>query len=139
MLLAPIAQGIDSKEWNSTYGVHTSNGAINLTYVTSNGTGPSASILNVGSRLYLLEDDDHYQIFKLKNREFTFDVDSSQLGCGLNGALYFVEMDADGGKAKYPSNKAGAKYGTGYCDGQCARDLKWVKGKANVEGWALQP
>jgi len=31
--------------------------------------------------------------------------------------------------AKYSSNKAGAKYGTGYCDSQCARDLKWVGGK----------
>jgi cellulose 1,4-beta-cellobiosidase len=33
------------------------------------------------------------------------------------------------------TNKAGAAYGTGYCDGQCARDLKWVNGKANSEGW----
>merc|ERR1711939_1130312 len=33
------------------------------------------------------------------------------------------------------NNKAGAPYGTGYCDGQCARDLKWVNGKANSEGW----
>jgi cellulose 1,4-beta-cellobiosidase len=31
-----------------------------------------------------------YKVFKLKNREFTFDVDVSQLPCGLNGALYFV-------------------------------------------------
>ena len=34
-----------------------------------------------------------------------------------------------------PTNKAGAAYGTGYCDGQCARDLKWVNGKVNNEGW----
>ncbi len=33
----------------------------------------------------------------------------SNLGCGLNGALYFVEMEADGGKSKYPGNKAGDK------------------------------
>ena len=38
-------------------------------------------------------------------REFTFDVDVSQLPCGLNGALYFVEMDKDGGKSKFPTNK----------------------------------
>ena len=37
-------------------------------------------------------------MFKLKNKEFTFDVDVSQLPCGLNGALYFVEMEEDGGK-----------------------------------------
>lgn len=38
-------------------------------------------------------------------------------------------MDLDGGKAKYPSNTAGAKYGTGYCDSQCPRDLKFIAGK----------
>lgn len=38
-----------------------------------------------------------YQIFDLRNKEFTFDFDVSGLPCGLNGALYFVEMPADGG------------------------------------------
>jgi len=38
-------------------------------------------------------------------------------------------MDADGGLAKYPTNKAGAPYGTGYCDAQCPRDLKFIAGK----------
>lgn len=37
-------------------------------------------------------------------------------------------MDADGGMSKYPNNKAGAKYGTGYCDSQCPRDLKFING-----------
>lgn len=55
--------------------------------------------------------------------------------CGLNGALYFVSMDEDGGVSKYPNNKAGAKYGTGYCDSQCPRDLKYIDGAANVDGW----
>ena len=44
-------------------------------------------------------------------------------------------MDADGGLAKYPTNKAGAKYGTGYCDAQCPHDVKWINGKANSDGW----
>jgi cellulose 1,4-beta-cellobiosidase len=44
-------------------------------------------------------------------------------------------MDADGGVAKYPTNKAGAKYGTGYCDAQCPHDVKWINGKANSDGW----
>ena len=48
----------------------------------------------------------------------------SQLPCGLNGALYFVEMQADGGLSEYPGNKAGAAYGTGYCDAQCPHDIK---------------
>jgi len=40
-------------------------------------------------------------------------------------------MDADGGLAKYPTNKAGAPYGTGYCDAQCPRDLKFIAGKVS--------
>lgn len=39
--------------------------------------------------------------------------------CGLNGALYFVEMSADGGLSEDNNNKAGSAYGTGYCDSQC--------------------
>jgi cellulose 1,4-beta-cellobiosidase len=76
-----------------------------------------------------------YEIFQLLGQEFTFDVDVSNLPCGLNGALYFVSMDADGGTSKYPTNKAGAKYGTGYCDSQCPRDLKFINGMGNVDGW----
>lgn len=64
----------------------------------------------------------------MTNQELAFDVDVSQLPCGLNGALYFVGMDKDGGMSKYSTNKAGAKYGTGYCDGQCPRDLKFING-----------
>lgn len=37
-------------------------------------------------------------------------------------------MDADGGMSKYSTNTAGAKYGTGYCDSQCPRDLKFING-----------
>lgn len=55
--------------------------------------------------------------------------------CGLNGALYFVAMDEDGGMSKYSTNKAGAKYGTGYCDAQCPRDLKFINGEANSAQW----
>jgi hypothetical protein len=50
----------------------------------------------------------------------------------LNGALYFVSMDADGGMSKYSGNKAGAKYGTGYCDSQCPRDLKFINGQVGA-------
>jgi cellulose 1,4-beta-cellobiosidase len=79
----------------------------------------------------------NYRIFKLKNKEFTFDVDVSNVGCGLNGALYFVEMDADGGMANSDKglNKAGAKFGTGYCDAQCANDIKFIGGVANIVDW----
>jgi len=89
----------------------------------------------VGSRHFLLANDTHYQTFNLLNKEFSFDVDVSRLPCGVNGALNFVGMDADGGVARYPTNTAGAKYGTGYCDAQCPRYLKFIDGRANVEGW----
>lgn len=91
------------------YGITTSGNALTLKFVTRT---------DVGSRVYLMADDNNYQMFKLKNQEFTFDLDVSNLPCCLNGALYFSLMDADGSKAKY-TNKAGAKYGTGYCDAQC--------------------
>lgn len=41
-------------------------------------------------------------------------------------------MDADGGLAKYSTNTAGAKYGTGYCDSQCPRDLKFINGQVGT-------
>ena len=78
-------------------------------------------------------------MFNLKNREFTFTVDASKLPCGLNGALYFVEMKQDGGKSSFPDNKAGANMGTGYCDAQCPHDDKFINGEANIVGWAPDP
>lgn len=74
-------------------------------------------------------------MFYLKNREFTFTVDASALPCGLNGALYFVEMKEDGGKSSFADNKAGANMGTGYCDAQCPHDIKFISGEANVLDW----
>ena len=64
----------------------------------------------------MLNTNSTYQMFKLKNKEFTFTVDVSNMPCGLNGALYFVEMPEDGGMSEFPTDKAGAAYGTGYCD-----------------------
>ncbi|KAG8940199.1 Exoglucanase 1 [Tulasnella sp. 424] len=121
---------IDGADYSGTYGITTSGNALTLKFVTPNANGK-----NVGSRVYLMSDDTHYNVFKVLNQEFTFDVDVSGLPCGLNGAVYFSEMDADGGLSKYSGNKAGAKYGTGYCDSQCPRDLKFINGEANVAGW----
>ncbi|KAG8628463.1 hypothetical protein KVT40_004336 [Elsinoe batatas] len=118
---------LEGADYSGTYGISTSGNALTLKFKTGS---------NVGSRVYLLDPTDtKYQLFNLKNKEFTFDVDTSQLPCGLNGALYFVTMDADGGVSKYPNNKAGAKYGTGYCDSQCPKDIKFINGEANVGGW----
>jgi len=38
--------------------------------------------------------------------------------------------------SKNPGNKAGAKYGTGYCDAQCPQDLKFINGEANILNWS---
>ncbi|KAF2242592.1 glycoside hydrolase family 7 protein [Trematosphaeria pertusa] len=121
---------LDGADYSSTYGVTASGGALTLKFVTQGSYST-----NIGSRLYLMASESKYQMFKLLNKEFTFDVDVSKLPCGLNGALYLIEMDEDGGMAKYSTNKAGAKYGTGYCDTQCPHDIKFINGEANSEGW----
>jgi len=127
--------GEDETGYAEKYGVRVDNkGLMNLTFVSKYHT-EGANGTNVGNRMYLLEDEQNYKQFNLLNKEFTFTVDMSNMPCGLNGAVYFVEMDKDGGVAKNPTNKAGAKYGTGYCDAQCPHDLKWIDGQANMIGW----
>ncbi|KAK4223144.1 glycoside hydrolase [Podospora fimiseda] len=121
---------LEGANYGTTYGASTSGDALTLKFVTKHEYGT-----NIGSRFYLMNGNSKYQMFTLMNNEFTFDVDLSTVECGINSALYFVAMEEDGGMASYPTNKAGAKYGTGYCDAQCARDLKFVGGKGNVEGW----
>ncbi|KAF5389943.1 hypothetical protein D9757_003658 [Collybiopsis confluens] len=84
---------LDGASYEETYGVVSEGDSLTLKFVTT------SEQKNVGSRLYLMApgSETEYQIFKLVNQEFTFDVDVSQLPCGLNGALYFSQMDADGG------------------------------------------
>ena len=125
--------GVDSNDMANTYGVTSDGKGLRLNFVTQ---GQYAK--NVGSRMYMLADENNYEMFKLKNKEFTFTVDVSHLDCGINGALYFVQMDQDGGKSKHSGNAAGAKYGTGYCDAQCPHDIKFINGEANVLDWNSQ-
>lgn len=106
------------------YGVFTSGSEMTLTMKGKNGIA--------SPRVYLLEPSQQkYEMLKLTGQEFTFDVDVSKLPCGMNGALYLSEMEANGGKSKL--NKAGAYYGTGYCDAQCFT-TPWVNGVGNIEG-----
>merc|ERR1719188_933643 len=126
-----VIDGVDSVDWEGTYGAATNGGELSLSFVTE---GPYSR--NVGSRTYLLAEDlQNYQMFNLLNKEYTFDVNDAELGCGLNGALYFVEMMEDGGAGAYETNEAGAAYGTGYCDAQCPHDVKWINGEPNSEEW----
>ncbi|KAF2494759.1 cellobiohydrolaseI [Lophium mytilinum] len=109
----------------ATYGISTSGDALTLDlFVQKDNTTSLAS-----PRVYLLENDDTYVSFNLLNAEFTFDVDVSNVPCGINGALYFSEMDATGNKNAL--NAAGAAYGTGYCDAQCPTQ-NFIKGEANL-------
>lgn len=101
------ACAIDGADYSGTYGISASSDALTLKFVTKGSYST-----NIGSRTYLMESDSKYQMFNVIGKEFTFDVDVSKLPCGLNGALYFVEMAADGGINK-GNNAAGAKYGTG--------------------------
>jgi cellulose 1,4-beta-cellobiosidase len=115
---------LDGADYSGTYGITTTGNSLKLDFVTTSAQ------TNVGSRTYLMAagSTTEYQILKLLGQEFTFDVDVSNLPCGLNGALYLSQMDADGGMARWPGNKAGAKYGTGYCDAQCPQDIKFIDG-----------
>jgi cellulose 1,4-beta-cellobiosidase len=121
---------LDGGDYSGTYGIQASGSSVSIKLLTK---GQYST--NIGSRIYMMESDTKYKMYKLLNKEFAFDVDVSNLPCGLNGALYFSQMDADGGMSRFPANKAGAKYGTGYCDAQCARDIKFINGDANVKDW----
>jgi cellulose 1,4-beta-cellobiosidase len=123
-------EGVTAAGYTNTYGITSTGSEVTLQFVTFGTSGK-----NVGSRVYLKDTASTYQTFYLKNKEFAFDVDVSRLPCGVNGAVYFVEMDADGGKARFGGNSAGAKFGTGYCDAQCPHDIKFINGEANLNGW----
>ena len=68
-----------------------------------------------------------------------FKLLSTLLCCsGQNGAMYFSEMQANGGLG-IGDNNAGAAFGTGYCDAQCPHDIKFIDGEANVIDWKPNP
>jgi hypothetical protein len=108
----------------AAYGVKTNGDTISLKFKTYHDFAH-----NLNSRVYLMETPTKYQMFTLMGNELAFDVDLSTVECGINSALYFVAMEPDGGMSRYPSNKYGARYGTGYCDASCDRGLKFVAGK----------
>ena len=110
-----IMEGINNY---ADYGVTTNGGSLLMNMFGKNGVA--------SPRIYLLaEDEKRYELLKLTGKEFTFDVDVSKLPCGMNGALYFSEMEELGGQGKL--NPGGAAYGTGYCDAQCFV-TPWVNG-----------
>ncbi|KAJ4298961.1 hypothetical protein N0V90_004205 [Kalmusia sp. IMI 367209] len=108
----------------ASYGIRTSGDALTMNIYK---TDPATNVTTLSSpRVYLLKDDETYDHFSLLNKEFSFDVDVSNVPCGINGALYFSEMNQKGDQNEL--NKAGAKYGTGYCDAQCPT-VNFIKGE----------
>lgn len=106
---------LDGVEYGSL-GVLASNTAVTLRNYLFDGK----KYRSISPRVYLLaEDGENYEPIKLLNQEISFQVDVSNIGCGMNGALYLSELDFAGGRSKL--NLAGAKYGTGYCDAQCPK------------------
>jgi len=85
----------------------------------------------MNTRVFLMESgsEERYEMFELLGNELSFEVHLGSVPCGLNAALRFVAMDQDGGVGRYEGQKAGARYGTGYCDASCPRSLRWVAGE----------
>jgi len=90
-------------------------------------------LVAVGPQIYLLDEDGkNYKVLHLLGQEISFEVDVSNLPCGMNGGMYLAEMDPSGGRSHL--NPAGAAYGTGYCDSQCYTSYAFIKGVANLDG-----
>lgn len=72
---------LDGANYASTYGITTTGSSLRLNFVTSSSTK------NIGSRVYLMADDDNYKTFNMLNQELAFDVDVSHLPCGISFIL----------------------------------------------------
>lgn len=70
-----VLEGVSSDEYRSTYGIEQVGDGVRLNFTTNHENGTS-----VGSRLYVMDESgDNYELFYLKNKEVSFDVDVSQL------------------------------------------------------------
>jgi cellulose 1,4-beta-cellobiosidase len=108
-----VIEGVTRDQYEHTYGVKEINEGIELKFVTGS---------NVGSRLYVLKNN-KYLLPNLLNKEISIDVDISELPCGLNSAVYLVEMKS----TQFDT------YGIGYGDAQCPKDIKYFSdGRVNT-------
>merc|ERR1711892_225612 len=71
-----VIEGVASSDWKSPYGIEADgSGAMSMKFVT---VGPYST--NIGSRVFLVDESEKkYYKFNLKNKEFTMDVDTSQM------------------------------------------------------------
>ncbi|KAK3319408.1 cellulase, partial [Apodospora peruviana] len=108
----------------SAFGVTTDGSALRLQHILDGRV--------VSPRVYLLDStEQQYEKMEFTGGEFTFDVDTTKLPCGMNSALYLSEMVQDGAKSEL--NPGGAYYGTGYCDAQCFV-TPFINGVGNIDG-----
>ncbi len=92
---------IDGADYTGTYGLHVADAparcrcplltAVVAPGITAGGDQMSIKLVtvgqydtNIGARTYVMDSPNTYKLWKVKNREFVFDVDVSQLPCGVN-------------------------------------------------------
>jgi cellulose 1,4-beta-cellobiosidase len=108
-----VLEGVTKDKYETVYGVQNKNSDLILKFVTGS---------NVGSRLYLLNND-KYWLPNLLNKQISITVDISIVPCSLNAALYLVEMNST----------VLDTLGVGYGDAQCPTDIKYFyDGNVNV-------
>merc|ERR1712190_323528 len=124
-----MGDGVSLEQYGSTYGITSEDEGLKLEFVKETQYGT-----NYGSRVYLMEDDDNYKLFRLKNLEFTMNVDMSRMPCGLNSAVYFVDIRrfyVQGGRVLPNSNSSiSGLTGNSITDGICG-DMKNKFGDIN--------
>ena len=58
----------------------------------------------VGSRSYLMENDNDYNLYRMLEKVLSLDVEMSDMPCGINSAINFSEMENTGSMS--PTNTA---------------------------------
>ncbi|KAF5251178.1 hypothetical protein FANTH_3722 [Fusarium anthophilum] len=89
-------------------------------------------------RVMPLKDTERYPNKPLVRRhdsEYTFDIDVRNVPPGYKARVSLNWMEPDGARTRKKGDKAGAKYGTGYCDAACDKGQRFVEGTANYDGW----
>ncbi|KAJ4161916.1 hypothetical protein BFJ63_vAg13185 [Fusarium oxysporum f. sp. narcissi] len=89
-------------------------------------------------RVFALKEDERYlapRLIDQRDSEYTFDLEIRNVPSGYKARVSLNWMWPDGGKSEAKGDKAGARYGTGYCDATCDLGQRFVEGRANYDGW----
>lgn len=89
-------------------------------------------------RVMPLKENERYENKPLVRRhdsEYTFDIDVRNVPPGYKARVSLNWMWPDGARSEKKGDKAGARYGTGYCDATCDKGQRFVEGRANYDGW----